>query len=164
MLKSNLYNTIFQTMMILLWIVTSIIIFSIIVLAHEYGHFKTARIFWVRVEEFWLGIPPRAKKLLTDKKWTLFTLTKTSQRTKSISKPSRTSVRTRRKPIEVWTIWWFWIIHSIMTIKWASPSIPRVPWTASAFLRDRFRKLIYRICTKCSWRIREGCQSKDRWR
>lgn len=61
-------------MMILIWIVTSIIIFSIIVLVHEYGHFKTARIFWVRVEEFWLWIPPRAKKLFTDKKWTLFSL------------------------------------------------------------------------------------------
>ncbi len=61
-------------MMILLWIVTSIIIFSIIVLVHEYGHFKTARIFWVRVEEFGLGIPPRAKKLFVDKKWTLFSL------------------------------------------------------------------------------------------
>ena len=60
--------------MILFWIIISIIIFSIIVLIHEYGHFKTARIFWVRVEEFWLGIPPRAKKIFTDKSWTLFSL------------------------------------------------------------------------------------------
>ena len=60
--------------MIFLWIITSIIIFSIIVLVHEYWHFKSARIFWVRVEEFWLGIPPRAKKLFKDKKWTLFSL------------------------------------------------------------------------------------------
>lgn len=60
--------------MIIIWIFASIIIFSIIVLVHEYGHFKTARIFWVRVEEFWLGIPPRAKKLFRDKEGTLFSL------------------------------------------------------------------------------------------
>ena len=60
--------------MIILWIITSIILFSIIVLIHEWWHFTAARKFWVRVEEFWLWIPPRAKKLFTDKKWTLFTL------------------------------------------------------------------------------------------
>ncbi len=48
--------------------------FSIIVLIHEWGHFKAARIFWVKVEEFGLGIPPRAKKLFVDKTWTLFSL------------------------------------------------------------------------------------------
>ena len=60
--------------MIFVWIITSLVIFSIIVLIHEYGHFKAARIFWVRVEEFWLWIPPRAKKLFRDKEWTLFSL------------------------------------------------------------------------------------------
>ena len=60
--------------MLIIWILSSIIIFSIIVLIHEYGHFKSARIFGVKVEEFGLGIPPRAKKLFTDKKWTLFSL------------------------------------------------------------------------------------------
>ncbi len=48
--------------------------FSVIVLIHEWGHFKAARIFGVKVEEFWLGIPPRAKKLFVDKTWTLFSL------------------------------------------------------------------------------------------
>ena len=48
--------------------------FSIIVLVHEYGHFKTARIFWVKVYEFGLGIPPKAKKLWKDKHWTEYTL------------------------------------------------------------------------------------------
>ncbi len=60
--------------MIILWIITSIVLFSVIVLIHEWGHFITARKFWVRVEEFGLWIPPRAKKLFTDKKWTLFSL------------------------------------------------------------------------------------------
>ena len=60
--------------MVIIWIITSIVMFSIIVLIHEYGHFKAARIFWVRVDEFWLGIPPRARKLFTDKKGTLFSL------------------------------------------------------------------------------------------
>ena len=60
--------------MIIIWIIVSIILFSVIVLVHELWHFTAARKFWVRVEEFWLGIPPRAKKLFRDKKWTLFTL------------------------------------------------------------------------------------------
>lgn len=61
-------------MIILVWIITSIIMFSIIVLLHEYGHFKTARIFWVKVEEFWLWIPPKAKTIYKDKSWTIYTL------------------------------------------------------------------------------------------
>lgn len=60
--------------MVIVWILVAIIIFSVIVLVHEYWHFKSARIFWVKVIEFWLWIPPRAKNLFTDKKWTLFTL------------------------------------------------------------------------------------------
>lgn len=61
-------------MIIFIWILTSIIVFSIIILVHEYGHFKTARIFGVKVEEFWLWIPPKARKLWTDKHWTEYTL------------------------------------------------------------------------------------------
>jgi len=60
--------------MIIIWIIVAIIMFSLIVLAHEFWHFKAARIFGVKVEEFWLGIPPRAKKLFTDKLWTLYSL------------------------------------------------------------------------------------------
>lgn len=60
--------------MIFIWIIVAIIMFSLIIIAHEYWHFKTARIFWVKVEEFWLWIPPRAKKLFKDKKWTLYSL------------------------------------------------------------------------------------------
>ncbi len=60
--------------MIIIWIIVSILLFSIIVLVHELWHFSTARYFWVRVEEFWLWIPPRAKKIFTDKKWTLYSL------------------------------------------------------------------------------------------
>lgn len=48
--------------------------FSIIVLLHEYGHYKTARIFWIHIDEFGLGIPPRAKKLWKNKEGTLFSL------------------------------------------------------------------------------------------
>lgn len=41
-----------------------IIVFSIIVLVHEFGHFITAKMFDVRVDEFAIGFPPRiwAKK------------------------------------------------------------------------------------------------------
>lgn len=60
--------------MITIWIIIAILIFTIIVMVHEWWHFKAARIFWVKVEEFGIWIPPRAKKLFTDKKWTLFSL------------------------------------------------------------------------------------------
>ncbi len=60
--------------MIFLWIIVAIIIFSIVVLIHELGHFFAAKKFWVRVEEFWLGIPPRAKTIFKDKHGTIYTL------------------------------------------------------------------------------------------
>lgn len=60
--------------MIIFWIIVAILLFTIIVIVHELGHFSAARIFWVKVEEFWVGIPPRAKKLFLDKKGTLFSL------------------------------------------------------------------------------------------
>ncbi|MDD2870655.1 MAG: site-2 protease family protein [Candidatus Gracilibacteria bacterium] len=60
--------------MIIVGIIVSIILFSIIVLVHEWGHFSTARLFGVRVEEFGLGITPRARKIFTDKKGTLYSL------------------------------------------------------------------------------------------
>ncbi|MDP2090236.1 MAG: M50 family metallopeptidase [Candidatus Gracilibacteria bacterium] len=60
--------------MIIIGIIVSIILFSVIVIVHELGHFSTARFFGVKVEEFGLGIPPRAKKLFTDKKGTLYSL------------------------------------------------------------------------------------------
>ena len=52
-----------------------IFLFVIIVLVvgHELGHFFVAKMFGVRVDEFGLGYPPRAKKLFTWK-GTLFTL------------------------------------------------------------------------------------------
>ncbi len=48
-------------------------ILSVLVLVHEWGHFISARIFGVKVEEFGFGLPPRARELF--KKWgTTFTL------------------------------------------------------------------------------------------
>lgn len=44
----------------LLTIITFIIILSILVFAHEVGHFMMARRFGVRAEEFGFGFPPRA--------------------------------------------------------------------------------------------------------
>lgn len=49
------------------------VILSVLVLVHEFGHFISARIFGIRVEEFGFGLPPRARKLF--EKWgTVFTL------------------------------------------------------------------------------------------
>lgn len=49
------------------------IILSVLVVVHELGHFAVARFFGIRVDEFGLGYPPRAKKLFV---WrgTVFTL------------------------------------------------------------------------------------------
>ena len=61
-------------MTILLWILLTLIVFTIVVFIHELGHFSIARLFRVKVEEFGLWIPPKAKTLFQDKKWTEYTL------------------------------------------------------------------------------------------
>lgn len=60
--------------MFIIWIIVAILIFSFVVIIHELWHFTAARKFWVRVEEFGLGLPPKAKNLYKDKKGTQFTL------------------------------------------------------------------------------------------
>lgn len=55
-------------------IILFLCVLSILVLIHEWGHFTAARIFGVRVEEFGLGFPPKAKTLFTDSKGTAYTL------------------------------------------------------------------------------------------
>lgn len=42
---------------------TTILILSVLILLHELGHFLTAKKFGVRVDEFGLGLPPKALKL-----------------------------------------------------------------------------------------------------
>jgi regulator of sigma E protease len=44
-------------------ILTFIIILSLLIIVHELGHFGVAKYFGIRVDEFGLGYPPRAKKL-----------------------------------------------------------------------------------------------------
>jgi len=44
-------------------IVIFLLILSVLVLIHELGHFVAAKMFGVRVEEFGLGLPPKALKL-----------------------------------------------------------------------------------------------------
>lgn len=52
---------------------TTILLLSLLILLHEFGHFVVAKIFGIRVDEFGIGIPPKALKLF---KWkeTEFTL------------------------------------------------------------------------------------------
>lgn len=42
-----------------------LIILSILVVVHELGHFSVAKFFGIRVDEFGLGYPPKAKKLFS---------------------------------------------------------------------------------------------------
>ena len=44
-------------------IIIFLIILSVLVIVHELGHFGTAKFFGIRVDEFGLGYPPRARKL-----------------------------------------------------------------------------------------------------
>lgn len=59
--------------MILITILLFLLILSLLVFVHELGHFLAAKGSGVRVDEFGLGYPPRAKKLFTWK-GTLFSL------------------------------------------------------------------------------------------
>ena len=54
-------------------IVVFILMLSVLVLVHEFGHFIVAKFFKMRVEEFGIGLPPRAKTLFT-KAGTIFSL------------------------------------------------------------------------------------------
>ena len=56
--------------LVILWI----IVFMILVILHEFGHFIAARKCWMKVPEFWIWLPPKACNLWKDKKWTQFTL------------------------------------------------------------------------------------------
>ena len=53
--------------------VVFILMLSILILIHEFGHFFMARFFKMRVEEFGVGLPPRAKTLFKRKN-TIFSL------------------------------------------------------------------------------------------
>jgi regulator of sigma E protease len=56
------------------WVIAAfILVLTPVVLAHELGHFLAARLCGIRIEEFGLGLPPRAAKLFT-RKGTLFSL------------------------------------------------------------------------------------------
>src|SRR5258706_8305137 len=54
-------------------IVIFVLMLSVLVLIHELGHFLVAKFFKMRVEEFGIGLPPRAKTLFT-KRGTIFSL------------------------------------------------------------------------------------------
>jgi len=60
--------------MIILTVIAFIVIFSLLVLVHECGHFYAARKAGIKVEEFGIGLPPQAKKLFKDKKGTIYSL------------------------------------------------------------------------------------------
>lgn len=55
-------------------ILIGILILMILVIIHEFGHFTAARKSWVKVLEFGIGIPPKIKKIWTDKKGTEYTI------------------------------------------------------------------------------------------
>ncbi len=55
-------------MSIVLGILLTLFVFFLVVLVHEFGHFSVARWTGMKVLEFGFGIPPRIKKIFTDKK------------------------------------------------------------------------------------------------
>ena len=60
--------------MIFLTIIAFVVIFSVLILVHEFGHFFMARKAGIKVEEFGIGLPPRIKSLFKDKKGTMYSL------------------------------------------------------------------------------------------
>jgi len=62
------FNYQFIPMSIFLGILLTLVVLLIVVMIHEFGHFITARLTGMKVEEFGIGIPPRAKRFFTDKK------------------------------------------------------------------------------------------------
>ncbi|MCA9960378.1 MAG: site-2 protease family protein [Anaerolineales bacterium] len=60
--------------MSIIWSIIAIfLVLTPVVLVHEWGHFSAARLCRIRVEEFGIGLPPRAARLFT-RKGTLFSL------------------------------------------------------------------------------------------
>lgn len=55
-------------------IVLVLIVFTLIVFFHELWHFLAAKLFWVKVEEFWIWIPPKLLNLYEDKSWTVYSI------------------------------------------------------------------------------------------
>ena len=55
-------------------LIVFVIVLSFLVIIHELGHFITAKWSGMKVEEFGLGYPPKAKTLFTDKAGTEYTI------------------------------------------------------------------------------------------
>ncbi len=55
-------------------IIAFIVIFSLLILVHEFGHFTAARQAGIQVEEFGLGLPPKVRVLKKDRHGTEYTL------------------------------------------------------------------------------------------
>ncbi len=60
-------------MSIFFWILLTFLVFLIVVLVHELGHFVTARLTGMRVLEFGFGIPPKVFRIFRDQKGTDYT-------------------------------------------------------------------------------------------
>lgn len=59
--------------MVAIAIIAWILMFMVLIILHELGHFTAARKTWVKVLEFWVWIPPKICKIWEDKKWTEYT-------------------------------------------------------------------------------------------
>lgn len=125
--------------MIIIWIIISLLLFTFIVLIHELWHFSTSRLFWVKVEEFGLWIPPKAKNIFKDKKWTIYTLNwlplwgfvrlkwESLQNLKNIDDKDALINKPVWQQIIIILAWVFmnfllaWIIFSILFFIWVKP-------------------------------------------
>lgn len=65
------YDFIFNN---IVWIILTILVFWFIIFIHELGHFLSAKLFGVKVEEFGMWLPPRIARLFKDKSWTIYSL------------------------------------------------------------------------------------------
>ncbi len=176
--------------MIIIWIIVSILLFSVIVIIHELWHFGASRIFWVKVDEFWLWIPPRAKKIFTDKKWTLYSLNwlplwgfvRLRWENSSLLKDKKDEGALINKPIWQQIIiilagvfmnfWLAWIIFSVLFIIWIKPiwintkietelNVKLIPTYEQAIESGLLKKELWIILYPVEWSIAEEAWLKE---
>lgn len=176
--------------MIIIWIIVSILLFSVIVIIHELWHFGASRIFWVKVDEFWLWIPPRAKKIFTDKKWTLYSLNwlplwgfvRLRWENSSLLKDKKDEGALINKPIWQQIIIILagvfmnfllaWIIFSVLFIIWIKPiwintkietelNVKLIPTYEQAIESGLLKKELWIILYPVEWSIAEEAWLKE---
>ena len=107
-----------------MFIIYSILLFFVLVILHELGHFLFAKIFWIKVYEFGVWIPPRLFTFFKDKSWTAYTFNALPAwgfvrvKWEDVSDPEtfkqKDSLFTKPFVKQAWFLMW-WILVNVLT-------------------------------------------------